>query len=147
MGPSEALKHSKTQRRRDAPKVSMLEASCAQNAPGRSAKCPPKALLPRNCHLPKGPFRTKNSTAPESVVFCYHRSFSLSVPFSCLFVLEKQAFLSPLRSVLLRPYRIFSPYRNSLSVVFLVREGPLGGSDPLLSGNGMTGDQGTARWN
>ena len=39
---------------------------------------------------------------------------------------EKQAFLSPLRSVLLRSYRISSPYRNSLSVVYLVREGPLG---------------------
>ena len=25
--------------------------------------------------LPKGPFRTKNSTAPESVVLCYRRSF------------------------------------------------------------------------
>ena len=54
--------------------------------------------------FPKGPFRTKNRTALESVVFCYRRSFSLSVPFSCLFCLEKQAFLSPLRSVLLRPY-------------------------------------------
>ena len=74
--------------------------------------------------LPKGPFRTKNSTALESVVFCYRRSFSLSVPFSCLFCLEKQAFLRPLRSVLLRPYRIFSPYRNLLSVVFLGKRPP-----------------------
>ena len=34
-----------------------------------------------------------------------------------------------------RPYRILSPYRNSLSVVFLVREGPLGGvnSDNMRS--------------
>ena len=39
--------------------------------------------------IPKGPFRTKNSTEPESVVFCYRRSFLLSVPFSCLFFLEK----------------------------------------------------------
>ena len=76
--------------------------------------------------LPKGPFRTENSTALESVVFCDRRSFSLSVPFSCFKSLEKQAFLRPLRSVLLRPYRIFAPNRNSLSVVFLVREGPLG---------------------
>ena len=53
--------------------------------------------------------------------------FSGSVPFWCLFFLEKQALLSPLRSVLQRPYRICSPYRNSLSVLFLVREGPLGG--------------------
>ena len=54
-----------------------------------------------------GPFRTKNTTAPASVVFCYRRSFSLSVPFSCLMFPEEQAFLSPLRSVLLRPYRVF----------------------------------------
>ena len=81
-----------------------------------------------NLDIPKGPFRTKNSMALESVVFCYRRSFSLSVPFSCLFCLQKQAFLSPLCSILLRPYRILSPYRNSLSVVFLVREGPLGRS-------------------
>ena len=38
---------------------------------------------------PKGPFRTKNSTAPESVVFCYRRSFLLSVPFPCFFFWEK----------------------------------------------------------
>ena len=42
--------------------------------------------------LPKGPFRTKNSTALDSVVFCYRRSFSLSVPFSCLFFLKKKHF-------------------------------------------------------
>ena len=42
---------------------------------------------------PKGPFRTKNATAPESVVRCYRHSFSLTVPFS------------------------HSPYWNSLSVV------------------------------
>ena len=76
--------------------------------------------------IPKGPFCTKNSTALESIVFGYRRSFSLSVPFSCVFCPQKQAFLSPLRSVLLRPYRIFSPHRNSLSVVFLVRECLLG---------------------
>ena len=52
---------------------------------------------------PKGPFRTKNGTAPESVVFCYRRSFLLSVPFSRLLFLEKQAFPSTLRTVLLPP--------------------------------------------
>ena len=46
---------------------------------------------------PKGPFCTKNSTAPEAVVFYYRRSFLLSVLFSCLFSLETQAFLSTLR--------------------------------------------------
>ena len=34
---------------------------------------------------PKGPFHTKNATAPKSVVFCYRRRFSLSVAFPCLF--------------------------------------------------------------
>ena len=53
----------------------------------------------------EGPCYTKNSTALESVVFCYRRSFSLSVPFSCLLSLEKQVLLSPLRSVSLCPYR------------------------------------------
>ena len=52
---------------------------------------------------PKGPFRTKNSTAPESIVFCYRRSFLLSILFSCRFFLEKQALLSTIRSVLLLP--------------------------------------------
>ena len=103
----------------------------AQRSPSKRAKC---ARFPG---LPQGPFRTKNSTALESVVFCYCRSFSLSVPFSSLFCLEKQAFLSPLRSVLLRPYRIFSLYRNSLSVVFLVRKGPLG-SGPVPKGPSRT---------
>ena len=73
---------------------------------------------------PKGPFRTKNSTAPESVVFCYRRTFSLSVPFFCLSLLEKQALLSTLRSVLLLPYRILLAVVNLLSVLFLVRKGP-----------------------
>ena len=46
--PSEAPKHCKIQRRRDAPKMAILEAPCAQNAPGRSTMRPPEALLPRN---------------------------------------------------------------------------------------------------
>ena len=56
--------------------------------------------------------------------------------------LEKQAFLSPLRSVSLRPYRIFSPYRNSLSVVVLVRDGPLG--TVLIGGVPTTPDPNTS---
>ena len=66
------------------------------------------SYVPRLLLLPKGPFRTKNSTASESVVFCYRRSFLLSVPFSCLFSLEEQALLSTHHSVLRLPYRIFS---------------------------------------
>ena len=53
--------------------------------------------------IPKGPFRTKNTTTLKSVVFCYGRSVLLSVPFSCHFSLEKQALLSTIRSVLLLP--------------------------------------------
>ena len=76
--------------------------------------------------FPNGPFRTKNSTAPESVVFCYRRSCLLSVPFSCLF-------FSRITSISEHsPYRFATavanllPVLNLLSVLFLVREGPLG---------------------
>ena len=52
--------------------------------------------------LPKVPFCTKNSTALGSVVFCYRRNFLLlSVPFSCIFCLEKQALRRTLSNVLL----------------------------------------------
>ena len=34
--------------------------------------------------LPKGPFRTKNATALNSVVIYYRRSFLLSVAICCL---------------------------------------------------------------
>ena len=71
---------------------------------------------------PKGPFRTKNATAPESVVFCHRRSFSLSVPFSCLFSLEKRGLLSALRSVLPSSVANLLPVVKSLSVAFLVRK-------------------------
>ena len=46
--PSEAPKHCEIQSRRDAPKMAILEAPCAQNAPGRSTVRPPEALLPQN---------------------------------------------------------------------------------------------------
>ena len=46
--PSKAPKHCKIQSRRDAPKMAILEAPCAQNAPGRSTMRPPETLLPRN---------------------------------------------------------------------------------------------------
>ena len=58
------------------------------------------------------------------MVFRYRRRFSLSVRFSCLFV-QKTSISEP------SPWRFatsvpnYSPYRNSLPVVFLVREGPL----------------------
>ena len=39
-----------------------------------------KTMNLRNDYNPKGPSRTKNTTAPESVVCCYRCSFSLSVP-------------------------------------------------------------------
>ena len=50
--PSEAPKHYKIQSRRDAPKMAILEAQCAQNAPGRSTMRPPEALLPQNPTCP-----------------------------------------------------------------------------------------------
>ena len=46
--PSEAPKHCRIQSRRDASKMAILEAPCAQNARGRSTMRPPDALLPRN---------------------------------------------------------------------------------------------------
>ena len=46
--PSETPKHCKIHSRRDAPKMAILEAPCAQNAPGRSTMRPPEALLRRN---------------------------------------------------------------------------------------------------
>ena len=41
---------------------------------------------------PKGPFRTKNATALNSVVFCYRRSFLLSVVICCLISLKNSGF-------------------------------------------------------
>ena len=75
---------------------------------------------------PRGPFHTKNATALESVVSCYHRSLLQSVHRFLLLFLGKQAFLSSLRSVFSFPYRNLVPIPNSLSVLFLVRKGPLG---------------------
>ena len=78
-------------------------------------------------YLPTGPFRTKNSTAPEAVVFNYHSSFLQSVPFCCLLSLEKQGFLSTLHSVFfVIAVAIYLPIVFLLSVLFLVQEGPLG---------------------
>ena len=44
----ETLKHCKIQSRKDAPKMTILEAPRAQNAPGGSTMRLPEALLPRN---------------------------------------------------------------------------------------------------
>ena len=46
--PSQTLKHCKIQSRKDAPKIAILEAPCAQNALGRSTMRLPEALLPWN---------------------------------------------------------------------------------------------------
>ena len=43
--PSQTLKHCKIESRRDAPKMAILEAPCAQNTPGRSTMRLPEALL------------------------------------------------------------------------------------------------------
>ena len=47
-----------------------------------------KRAQKRTCAV-KLPIRTKHTTAPESVVFCYRRSLSVSVPFCCPFFAEK----------------------------------------------------------
>ena len=72
------------------------------------------------------PYNASDPTAPESAVFCYRRIYSLSVPFPTFFDMKNRAFLSRLHRVLLPPYRNYSPKFTSLSVVFLVREGPSG---------------------
>ena len=46
--------------------------------------------------LPKGPFRTNNRTALESIVFCYRRSFSISVLFSCPVLPRKTSISEPI---------------------------------------------------
>ena len=99
------------------------------NDPGRPRDTLSKhflfGLVLRPSQCPKDPSALKCYGAQIRSVFCYRRR---SVPLSCLLCLEKQSFLSPLRSVLLCPFRLCSPYRNSLSVALLVRKGPLGGS-------------------
>ena len=82
---------------------------------------------------PNGSFRTENRSGAwiHSILLSLY-FFTFCTIF--LFCLEKQAFLSPLHSILPCPCRIFSPYRNSLSVVFLAREGPLG--NPTLRAKG-----------
>ena len=68
-----------------------------------------------------------NSTAPESVVFCYRRSFfTLCTVFLPLFPRKRSISEHS-------PYRFATavvnllPVLNLLSVLFLVGEGPLGG--------------------
>ena len=51
--------------------------------------------------------------------------FAFCTVFLPLLCLEQQACLSPLRSVLLPTYRIFSPFRNSRSVVLFSTGGSL----------------------
>ena len=70
--------------------------------------------------LPKGPLRTKNSTALESVVFCCRRSFSLSVPFSCVFCPENQKSAAEKRG--LWEGVVQEPLRRALFCVFLCSE-------------------------
>ena len=64
------------------------------NVLASNCEYPPLPLPPFKCArgfplcppvLPKGPFRTKNSTALESVVLCYRRTFSLLYRFPASF--------------------------------------------------------------
>ena len=69
-----------------------LHAASAMLSNHCQASSAPLCMLKGFClggSLPKGQFRTDNSMALESVVFCYRRSFPLSVQFSFLFLLEK----------------------------------------------------------
>ena len=86
---------------------------------------PPSLKPPFAAPHPKDPsvLKVVRQTNPlyfaTAVVFQYPYRFPASVS------QKNKASPSPPRSVLLRLYRIFFPYRISLSVVFLVREGPL----------------------
>ena len=74
--------------------------------------------------IPKGPFRTKDTTALESVVFC-NRHFSVSVLCSCLFFPRKPSISEHSPKRFATSVANLLPVPNSHSVVFLVREGPL----------------------
>ena len=81
---------------------------------------------------PEGPFRTKNNTAPESVVFCYRRSFfTLCTVFLPLCprktsISERSPYRFATAVANWLPVLNFLSVLNLLSVLFLVREGPLG---------------------
>ena len=55
--------------------------------------------------LPKGPFRTKNTMALETVVFYYCRSVLLSMPICCHFYQEKNS--------IFRPFAVVNRYGRS----------------------------------
>ena len=97
--------------------LSLEERETPQHTSNLYCSTPPICTIAR--FPPKGPFRTKNSTVLESVVFCYRCSFPHSLYRFLLLVPRETSILRPLRSVLLRR-EFFSPCRNSLSVVFLV---------------------------
>ena len=63
---------------------------------------------------PEGPFRTKNATALDSVVFWYRLSFLLSVLFSCHFFPRKTSISEH------SPYRFATAVANLLPVLNLL---------------------------
>ena len=75
---------------------------------------------------PKGPFRTKNATALNSVVFYYRHSFLLSGAICCLISFKNSGFKASAVVFYYRRSTNLLRIVNLLSVVFLVREGPLG---------------------
>ena len=85
---------------------------------------------------PKRPFRTKNSTAAESVViFCYRRSF-FTICTVVLLPFPRKTSISEHS-----PYYFATavvnlvPVLNFLSVVFSVRKGPLGNLQQVVCNN------------
>ena len=71
----------------------------------------------------KGPFRTKNSTAPESVVFCYRRCFfTIRTVFLPLFPRKNKHFSA--LSVAFCDFHTDFSRHSEFAVLFLVRKGP-----------------------
>ena len=80
-----------------------------------------------NPPFPKGPFRTKHTTALKSVVFCYCRSFLLSVAKPQIFARKPKIFAETRRlasvtlgaSPLARPYSCFGVPTRELNCLCL----------------------------
>ena len=72
------LWNTKIQSRKDAPKMAIFEAPCAQNAPGRSTMRLPEALLPRNPTWESSHFWGLTSSAGASNEEALARSTSTS---------------------------------------------------------------------
>ena len=109
-----------------------------------SNHCQSPSFLQSHSITPKGPFCTKNTMAPESVVFCYRRSSSLSVPFSCLFC-QKNRHLGALSVAFCHLRTDFSP-RTEFTLRSLVRTGGSLGLSVILTQSKRRNLLATRRW-